>query len=80
MSEQVDAFVNLWLHVNEKGVYIIEDIFHENIDKYKTLEVFTKEFIENVINKYFDVEYYDTREIANNSNDFIVCFVKKNTC
>lgn len=76
LVDQVKSFMILYNKLSDKGIYIIEDILDENIAKFKTLECFPENFVENIIHKCFRVSYHDTKEISGLSDDFIVCFEK----
>lgn len=77
-SDQVKSFMLLHSKLSENGIYIIEDILPQYINRFKTLEAFPKVFVDDVISKQFSVSYHDTRDIAGISNDFCVCFKKVN--
>jgi hypothetical protein len=77
-EHQVKSFMYLHEHLEKDGFYIIEDILGHNIEKFKTLQPFPTNFLEEVINKNFEVCFYDTRKESGDVNDFIICFKKIN--
>jgi hypothetical protein len=77
IEDQVASFMILEKYLSDDGLYIIEDIFPENIEKFQNLSAFPQDFIDNVINQKYSVFYYDTRSDYNYSNDFIAVFYKK---
>jgi hypothetical protein len=75
-EHQVFSFIFLNKYLSENGLYIIEDIQPQNIEKFKDLSIFPSDFI-TYINTYFNVRYFDTRNTLGRADDFMVCFSKK---
>ena len=67
-------FLNKYLNIN--GLYIIEDIQPNNIDKFIDLTIFTEEHIP-YIKENFEITYFDTRKTINRPDDFMVVFKRK---
>jgi hypothetical protein len=76
-NDQVKSFMLLHSKLNKEGLYIIEDILPQFQEGFKTLKNFPKDFVDNIINKNFEITYHDTREISGIPNDFCVCFKRK---
>jgi hypothetical protein len=62
--------------LSKNGIYVIEDIQSNNIDKFLDLSIFPKEYIE-YINNNFIIKYFDTRKVLGRTDDFMMCFIKK---
>ena len=67
-------FLNKWL--SRDGIYVIEDIQPDNIDKFLDLSIFPKESI-NYIKDTFIIQYFDTRKDFGRADDFMMAFIKK---
>jgi hypothetical protein len=76
LEDQVKSFMLLYNKVNINGFYIIEDILPDNIELFQNLQAFPPTFVNEIINKYFKVEYHDTRQVSGVINDFIISFKK----
>ena len=59
-EHQVFSFIYLNNYLNKNGIYVIEDIQPENIDKFKDLSIFPKN-IKEYITSNFEVVQFDTR-------------------
>jgi 8-demethyl-8-alpha-L-rhamnosyltetracenomycin-C 2'-O-methyltransferase len=67
-------FLNKWL--SKGGIYVIEDIQPNNIDKFLDLSIFPKDSI-NYIKDNFIIQYFDTRKDFGRADDFMMAFIKK---
>jgi len=67
-------FLNKWL--SKDGIYVIEDIQPDNIDKFLDLSIFPKDSI-NYIKDTFIIQYFDTRKDFGRADDFMMAFTKK---
>lgn len=67
-------FLNKWL--SKGGIYVIEDIQPNNIDKFLDLSIFPKDSI-NYIKDNFIIQYFDTRKDFGRGDDFMMAFIKK---
>jgi hypothetical protein len=76
-EHQVFSFMFLNKYLSENGLYIIEDIQPNNIEKFKDLSIFPSDFV-TYINTHFNVRYFDTRNTIGRADDFMICFSKKN--
>jgi len=75
-EHQVFSFMHLNKYLNEGGIYVIEDIQPNNINKFLDLSIFPKEYI-GYINDNFFIKYCDTRKYLGRADDFMMCFIKK---
>ena len=75
-EHQAFSFLFLNRYLSKNGIYVIEDIQPQNIDKFITLEIFPQQYIE-YIKENFDIKYFDTRNILNRADDFMMMFKKK---
>jgi hypothetical protein len=74
-EHQVFSFMYLNKFLSKNGIYVIEDIQPNNIDKFLDLSIFPKEYIE-YINDNFIIQYLDTRKDFGRADDFMMCFIK----
>lgn len=75
-KHQVFSFMFLNRFLSKNGIYVIEDIQPNNIDKFKNLTMFPAHYI-NYIKDNFNIIYFDTRETINRADDFMMCFIRK---
>ncbi len=75
-DHQVFSFMHLSKYLSNNGIYVIEDIQPENIDKFKDLTIFPSQFA-NYIKVNFDIKQFDTRETIGRADDFMIAFIKK---
>jgi len=75
-SHQVFSFMHLNKYLTKNGIYVIEDIQPNNIDKFLDLSIFPNYFID-YINNNFIIKYFDTRKDFGRKDDFMICFIKK---
>jgi len=76
-QHQVFSFKVLEKFVNPGGIYVIEDVQPEWIDKFKDLSIFGPDYAD-YIRKNYTVVAYDTREETGKKDDFLLCFIKDN--
>lgn len=76
-EHQVFSFMVLNKFLSKNGLYIIEDIQPNNIDKYIDLSIFPEYYID-YIKKNFTIQYFDTRQVINRKDDFMICFTSLN--
>jgi hypothetical protein len=74
-QHQVFSFMVLEKFVNPGGIYVIEDVQPEYIDRFKDLSIFGKELADHIRTNY-KIVTYDTRKEKNIQDDFLMCFVK----
>lgn len=74
-EHQVFSFMYLNKYLSKNGIYVIEDIQPNNIDKFLDLSIFPKEYIK-YINDNFIIKYFDTRKDFGRADDFMMCFLK----
>jgi demethylmacrocin O-methyltransferase len=75
-QHQAFSFMYLNSFLSTKGIYIIEDIQPDNILKFQTLSIFPPEF-RSYLNDNFTIQYFDTREKHNKTDDFMAVFKRK---
>jgi hypothetical protein len=75
-EHQAFSFMVLHKYMTTNGLYIIEDVQADNIEKFKDLSIFPPDFIQ-YIHENFTIKYYDTRHVIGRIDDFMVCFIKK---
>jgi 8-demethyl-8-alpha-L-rhamnosyltetracenomycin-C 2'-O-methyltransferase len=75
-EHQVFSFMFLETFLANDGIYVIEDVQPENIEKFKDLSIFPAEYKTYIENKY-NVTYFDTRHVINRQDDFMVAFTRK---
>lgn len=75
-EHQVFSFMFLNQYLSKNGIYVIEDIQPQNIDKFIDLSIFPKFYI-NYIKDKFNIKYFDTRKTNNRADDFMMAFIRK---
>jgi hypothetical protein len=75
-AHQVFSFMTLEKFLSKNGIYVIEDIQPNFIDKFKDLSIFSDEF-RIYINNNYNIMYFDTRHTINRADDFMIAFIKK---
>lgn len=77
-EHQVFSFMFLNKYLSSSGIYIIEDIQSECIERFKDLSIFPNNFKDYII-KTFNIEYFDMRNTCNRyrNDDFMIAFTKK---
>ena len=75
-EHQVFSFLFLSKFLNKNGIYVIEDIQPNNINKFLDLSIFPQTSI-NYIQNNFTIQYFDTRKDLGRADDFMVAFTKK---
>uniref|UniRef100_A0A6C0J064 Methyltransferase domain-containing protein n=1 Tax=viral metagenome TaxID=1070528 RepID=A0A6C0J064_9ZZZZ len=76
-EHQVFSFMYLHNYLSPNGIYVIEGIQPDNIEKFKDLSIFPSNFKDYILNT-FKIEYFDTRN-SNDSlreDDFMMSFTK----
>jgi hypothetical protein len=75
-EHQVFSFIFLNKFLSKNGIYVIEDIQPDNIDKFIDLSIFPNFYIK-YIKENFIIKYFDTRHIKNRADDFMIAFIRK---
>jgi hypothetical protein len=75
-NHQVISFMYLEKYLSPSGIYVIEDVQPETIPGMQDLSAFPEDFRAYIWEKY-DVELFDTREIAKKPDDFMISFKRK---
>jgi len=75
-EHQAFSFMFLENFLTPTGIYVIEDVQPNNIEKFKDLSIFPAEYKSYIENKYH-VTYFDTRHVINRQDDFMVAFTRK---
>jgi hypothetical protein len=75
-DHQVISFMYLEKYLSPSGIYVIEDVQPETIPGMQDLSAFPEDFRAYIREKY-DVELFDTREIAKKPDDFMISFKRK---
>jgi hypothetical protein len=75
-KHQAFSFMFLEKFLAHDGIYVIEDVQPNSIEKFKDLSIFPAEYKSYIENKY-NVTYFDTRHIINRADDFMVAFTRK---
>lgn len=75
-EHQVFSFLFLNKFLNKNGIYVIEDIQPQNIDKFLDLSIFPEDCIK-YIKDNFIIKYFDTRKDFGRVDDFMMCFILK---
>ena len=75
-THQVVSFMFLEKYLSTKGIYVIEDIQPDSIEKFKDLSIFPEDFRSYITDTY-DIKYFDTRDTLNRPDDFMMAFIKK---
>ena len=77
-EHQVFSFMFLNKFLSKNGIYVIEDVQPNNIDKFIDLTIFPDSY-RNYINENFLIKYFDTRNTIGRADDFIISFTRKFT-
>ena len=75
-DHQAFSFMFLNKYLSKNGIYLIEDIQPNNIEKFINLKIFPETY-RTYIKDNFNIEYFDTRKTINRADDFMVSFTKK---
>ena len=75
-EHQAFSFMVLNKNLNTNGLYVIEDIQPNNIDKFLDLSIFPEDY-RKYITDNFVIKYFDTRNDFGRADDFMICFTKK---
>ena len=75
-EHQAFSFMFLNKYLSRNGIYVIEDVQPNNIDKFINLTIFPESYI-NFIKDNFNITYFDTRKTINRPDDFMVSFTRK---
>jgi len=77
-EHQKISFMFLEKYLSKEGIYIIEDIQSDYIEKYKNLSIFPEEFKIYILQKY-EVKIFDTRYSENRyrEDDFMMAFIRR---
>jgi 23S rRNA U2552 (ribose-2'-O)-methylase RlmE/FtsJ len=73
---QVSSFMFLNKFLSQNGIYVIEDVQSNNIEGFSDLSIFPKEYRQYILEN-FRVNIFDTRNILNRPDDFMIAFSKK---
>lgn len=74
-EHQKISFMFLEKYLSKNGIYVIEDIQPNYIDKFLDLSIFDGDYKEYIKKKYI-IKYFDTRKYLNRVDDFMVAFIK----
>jgi hypothetical protein len=72
-NHQMISFMHLNQYLSPNGIYMIEDIQPNNIEKFKDLSIFP-EYYRDYIRHRFEIFIFDTREKNNRADDFMMGF------
>ena len=75
-DHQVFSFKFLNKYLSKNGIYVIEDIQPNNIDRFLDLSIFNEDYVD-YINSNFIIKYFDTRKDFGRADDFMMCFIRK---
>ena len=75
-EHQVFSFLFLNKYLSKDGIYVIEDIQPQNINKFLDLTIFPRDSIQ-YIKDNFVIKYFDTRKNYGRADDFMMAFIKK---
>jgi len=75
-EHQVFSFLFLNKYLSQDGIYVIEDIQPNNINKFLDLTIFPEHSIK-YIKDTFIIKYFDTRANFGRVDDFMMAFIKK---
>jgi hypothetical protein len=75
-NHQVFSFMFLNKFLSKNGIYVIEDVQPNNINKFLDLSIFQEDDIK-YIQDNFIIKYFDTRKDFGRSDDFMICFIRK---
>lgn len=73
-EHQKFSFMVLEKYLSRKGIYVIEDIQPDYIEKFQNLFIFPEKYREYIKNKY-KIVYFDTRHVLNRIDDFMMAFI-----
>jgi len=72
-QHQVFSFMVLAEYMKPGGVYVVEDVLAQNIQRFQSLEIFPEHF-RTYIRSHFKISWYDTRGENRPDNDFLMVF------
>ena len=75
-EHQVFSFIFLNNFLTKNGIYVIEDIQPDNIDKFIDLSIFPNFYIKHIKDNFI-IKYFDTRHTNNRADDFMMAFIRK---
>jgi hypothetical protein len=75
-EHQSFSFMIINKYLTKNGIYVIEDVQPNNIEKFINLTIFPQDYISYIKDNFY-ISYYDTRQILNRADDFMVVFKKK---
>jgi len=75
-EHQAFSFMHLYKVLSKTGIYVIEDIQPNNINKFIDLSIFPSDF-RQYINDNFNIQYFDTRHTIGRADDFMMAFTYK---
>jgi hypothetical protein len=75
-DHQAFSFMFLNKYLTKKGIYAIEDVQPENIEKFINLTIFPEDYRKFILDN-FEINTFDTRDTIGRSDDFIISFTKK---
>ena len=75
-EHQVFSFIVLNKYLSPNGIYVIEDIQPQYIDKFKDLSIFPKDYVDYILTN-FEIKVFDTRHERGRVDDFMMAFIKK---
>ena len=77
-EHQKISFMFLEKYLSKEGIYVIEDIQPDYIEKYNNLSIFPEEFKNYILQKY-EVKIFDTRYSENRyrADDFMMAFIRR---
>jgi hypothetical protein len=73
---QLFSFMFLEKYLKPNGIYVIEDVQPNSIKLFQDLTIFPEDYLPYLQNNY-NIKYFDTRQILNRDDDFMVSFIKK---
>jgi hypothetical protein len=74
-EHQKISFMFLEKYLSKNGIYVIEDVQPNYINKFLDLSIFNDDYKEYIKKKYI-IKYFDTRKYLNRADDFMVAFIK----
>jgi hypothetical protein len=75
-EHQAFSFMFLNKFLSKNGIYVIEDVQPQNIEKFITLSIFPNDF-QIFIKENFTIKYFDTRNTIDRADDFLISFTRK---
>ena len=75
-EHQAFSFMFLNKFLSKNGIYVIEDVQPQNIEKFITLSIFPNDF-QIFIKENFTIKYFDTRNTIGRADDFLISFTRK---